>query len=125
MAAIASSNLGKAERDQLAVTYAALILHDEGLQVTSENIKKVLAAAKIEVEAYWPVVFANSLKRLNISDLLLSSSGGSAVAASSSGSAPAAAAEAPKDEKKDEKKKEEEEEEAGGAMDLFGGGDDW
>jgi len=40
--------------NELACVYAALILHDDGLEVSSDNISSILKAAGIEVEAYWP-----------------------------------------------------------------------
>jgi len=45
-------------KNELACVYAALILHDEGMEITSENIAKILKASGIETEAYWPNLFA-------------------------------------------------------------------
>ena len=39
---------------KLACTYAALILHDEGVEVDAEKIAKLTSAAGIEMEPYWP-----------------------------------------------------------------------
>lgn len=57
---------------ELACTYAALILHDDGIAVTADKIASILAAAKVEVEPYWPSLFERALKGRNIDDLLLS-----------------------------------------------------
>merc|ERR1712159_429537 len=49
---------GKAVRmsaGEVGCTYAALILHDDGLEVNEENIKKLITAAKVECDSYWPV----------------------------------------------------------------------
>ena len=43
---------------ELACVYAALILHDESLEITSENINSILSKAGVTVEPYWPSLFA-------------------------------------------------------------------
>jgi large subunit ribosomal protein LP1 len=37
------------ERSQLACTYAALILHDEGVEVTADKMEKLIKAAGVQV----------------------------------------------------------------------------
>lgn len=63
------------DRSELACTYAALILHDDGIAVTAEKISSLLSAAKVEVEPYWPGLFERALKGRNVDDLLLSVGG--------------------------------------------------
>merc|ERR1712199_140989 len=97
---------GKAVRmsaGELGCTYAALILHDDGLEVNEENIKKLITAAKIECDSYWPGLFAKYLAG-NMDELICSPGGG--------GSAGAAAEEA----------KEESSEEDGDAGAMAGAG---
>lgn len=43
---------------ELACVYAALALHDDGVEITSEKIASMLAAAGVTVEPYWPSLFA-------------------------------------------------------------------
>ena len=62
--------------DALACTYAALILHDEGLPIAADKIKAIIQAANAPVEAYWPALFASMLQGKNIEELLLSSAAG-------------------------------------------------
>jgi len=117
--------LSDAERNDLALSFAALLLHDGGVEISGENISTVLVAAKIHVEPYWPGLFARLLNKTNMDDILvkpgsggIGGGGGGDGAAAATGAGGAAAA------KKEEKKKEEEEEEdAGGAGGLFGGDD--
>jgi len=43
---------------ELACVYAALALHDDGVEITAEKISAMLAAAGVTVEPYWPGLFA-------------------------------------------------------------------
>merc|ERR1711862_617938 len=79
---------------------AALILHDDGLPITEENLEKILAAANVKVQPFWPRVFAKILDGKDadtINDIIMG--GGAAPAAGGAAPAGAAAAEeAPKEE---------------------------
>merc|ERR1712124_61876 len=90
-----------AEKEELAMSYAALILHDDGLPITEENLEKILAAANVKVQPFWPRVFAKILDGKDadtINDIIM---GGAA-----------AAEEAPKEEAPAEEEEEESDEEA-------------
>ena len=123
MAAVASSQLDQITRDQLCCTYAALILHDDGQEVTAAKINKLVEASQNSVEKYWPILFARTLGGRDINSLVFATSGGAPAGPISASAAPAAAATAKVEEKKEEKKPAEEPEEVEGAMDLFGGDD--
>jgi ribosomal protein L12E/L44/L45/RPP1/RPP2 len=43
-----TANVSDKERSQLAYTYAALILHDEGTEITSEKMEKLVKAAGVQ-----------------------------------------------------------------------------
>jgi len=111
--------------NELAVTYAALILHDDNVAITSDKINTILKAAGLNVPPFWANLYASVLGKVKIDDLILNAGGSAAPAAPVA--APVAAAptgkDAPKEEKggkkeKKEEKKEEEEEEIG-AFGLF------
>ncbi|KAH0552045.1 60S acidic ribosomal protein P1 [Cotesia glomerata] len=98
---------------ELACVYSALILADDDVAVTGEKIQTILKAANVEVEPYWPGLFAKALEGVNIKDLITNV--GSGVGAAPAGGAPvaaAAAADAAPAAKEAEKKKEEPEEES-------------
>merc|ERR1719384_684283 len=98
---------------ELACVYAALILQDEGLELSSTNILKLIKAADVTVEPIWPTLFAKNMSSETIESMLSSVGSGAAVAAGAA--APAAgggAAAAPAAEEKKEEKKEEPEEES-------------
>merc|ERR1712006_68701 len=81
---------------ELACVYSALILHDDDIDITGEKMAKIISAAKVNVEAFWPGLFAKALQGRNIGDLICNV--GSAPAAGGGGAA------APAEEKKEEKK---------------------
>ena len=83
MAHVQVSAHSKQQKDELVVTYAALLLHDGELEITEEKLNKVISASGNSVEGYWPGLFAKALKGRNIGDLI-------ANAAASSGPATAA-----------------------------------
>ncbi|WEJ94214.1 Mitochondrial acidic protein mam33 [Yamadazyma tenuis] len=73
---------------EASISYAALILADAGLEITSDNLVSIAKAAKADVDSVWADVFAKALEGKDLKDLLFSL----AAAAPASGSAPAAAA---------------------------------
>ena len=88
---------------KLACVYAALILAEDKVTITGERILTILKAAKVDVEPYWPGLFAKALEGVNVKDLLSnvgSGVGAAGPAAAAGGAAPAAAA--AKEEKKEE-----------------------
>ncbi|KAJ4295243.1 hypothetical protein N0V90_007254 [Kalmusia sp. IMI 367209] len=67
-AATTTTNINKAET---AVSYAALILADEGLDITPEKLQTLLKAANIEdVEPIWTTLFAKALQGKEVKDIL-------------------------------------------------------
>ncbi|KAI5695744.1 60S acidic ribosomal protein P1 isoform X2 [Diaphorina citri] len=96
---------------ELACVYSALILVDDDITVTGEKIQTVLKAAGVEVEPYWPGLFAKALEGVNVKELI--SNVGSGAGAGPAAAAPAAAqaaAPAAAEAKEDKKKKEESDE---------------
>ncbi|KAG6422535.1 hypothetical protein SASPL_119110 [Salvia splendens] len=90
---------------ELACTYAALVLHDDGIPITAEKISTLLKAANLSVESYWPSLFAKLCEKRNVEDLIMNVGAGGgggavAVAAPTAGGAAAAAAPAAEEKKK-------------------------
>ncbi|KAJ3869327.1 60s acidic ribosomal protein-domain-containing protein [Lentinula novae-zelandiae] len=93
----------------LAASYAALILADDGIEITADKIVALTTAAGVELEPIWASLLAKALEGKNVKDLLSNVGGGGgapAAVAPSAGGAGAAAAEAPKEEEKEEEKEE-------------------
>lgn len=80
-----------AEKDQLAVSYAAFILSGAGAEVTADSLNAVLAAANVTVNATLVNAVAKALKGKNVTDFF----------GSAAGSAPASSAPAPAEKKAD------------------------
>jgi len=64
------SQLDKATHDEYACVFAALILSDEGVDITGDKIKKLVEASGNKVESYWPGLFAKAFQGRKLSDLL-------------------------------------------------------
>merc|ERR1712138_96227 len=110
---------------ELGCTYAALILHDDGQEVTEEKMKQLLNAAHVECETYWPSLFCRALASQDMNELLTTPScGGGAAVAVAAGDAGATGGDAAGDAPA--KKKSSSDDDAGGvpAADIFGGGGD-
>ncbi|CAL1289673.1 unnamed protein product [Larinioides sclopetarius] len=104
--------------DEIACVYSALILQDDDIAVTPEKIITILKAAKVEVESYWPGLFARCLESVDLKQLI-SNVGTASVAPAASAAAPAASGDAGKKEEKEEKKEESEEEDDDMGFGLF------
>ena len=93
---------------ELAISYAALLLHDDGAPITAENLTKVVQAANVTVDPYWAPLFAKLFETRSIEDLIcnVGAGGGAAPAAASGGAA--AGGDAPAAEEAKEESEEEE-----------------
>ncbi|KAI1817346.1 60s acidic ribosomal protein-domain-containing protein [Poronia punctata] len=95
---------------ELASSYAALILADDGVEITADKMQTLIkAAGVVDVEPIWTSLFAKALEGKDVKDLLSAvGSGGGAAAAPAAGGAAAggAAAEAAPAEEKEEEKEE-------------------
>eukprot|EP00761_Pharyngomonas_kirbyi_P011115 gb/GECH01011139.1/.p1 GENE.gb/GECH01011139.1/~~gb/GECH01011139.1/.p1 ORF type:complete len:103 (+),score=32.70 gb/GECH01011139.1/:1-309(+) len=101
-----------ASTEELACVYAALILHDEGIEPTQDKLDAVIKASGVEIPPYWTKIFAKFLANQSVSDLIANV--GSAPAA-----APAAAAGGAEEKQEEEEESEEESEEDLGMGGLF------
>merc|ERR1712029_829741 len=72
---------GLGNQGELACTFATLVLHDEGQAIAADGISKLLKAANVNIEGFWPTLFANALADANVGDILMSGGGGSGVSA--------------------------------------------
>ena len=84
------------EKEELACTYACLMLHDAEVAITADNINAVAKAAGVELKPFWAAVFARTLEKADLAEMLNAQPAAAAPAAAS----PAEA----KEEKKAEQK---------------------
>ncbi|CAK4026820.1 60S acidic ribosomal P1 [Lecanosticta acicola] len=103
---------------ELASAYAALILADDGVEITADKLQSLITAAKVpEVEPIWTQLFAKALEGKDVKEILtnVGSGGGAAAAPAAAGGAAAGgdAAGAPAEEEKKEEEKEESDEDMG------------
>ncbi|KAG0213515.1 60S acidic ribosomal protein P1 [Mortierella sp. GBA30] len=92
---------------ELATSYAALILTDDNVEITSDKLQTLLKAANVEVESIWTSLFAKALEGKDVAAMLSNvGAAGAAPAAGAAAPAGAAAAEEKAEEKKEEAKEE-------------------
>ncbi|KAL0094835.1 60S acidic ribosomal protein P1 [Phycomyces blakesleeanus] len=76
---------------ELAVVYAALILQDDNVEITSDKLQTLVKAAGIEVEPVWFSLYAKALAGQDLKALLLNvgapGAGGAAAATGAAGAA--------------------------------------
>ena len=109
--------------ENLACVYAALMLHDAGMQVTTESLTKATAAAGVKVRPTLPVLITRFLEKRSMTDLISSAAAAGASTKideedDAPGAGPAAAA-APAAGKAAKKEEPEEEEDDFGMGGLF------
>ncbi|CAD2091079.1 60S acidic ribosomal protein P1, putative [Plasmodium vinckei lentum] len=119
MAAVPVAELPECEKQELLCTYAALILHEEKMSITNENIVKLIKKSNNTVLPYLPMLFEKALKGKDIEGLLSNLSVGGGAPAAAAQVATEKADDGKKDSKKEEKVEEEEEEDDLG-FSLFG-----
>lgn len=92
---------------ETALSYAALILADSDIEISSEKLFQLVTKANVEVESIWADIFASALEGKDPKDYLFNiqaapAAGGAAPAAAAAGGATEEAAEEKKEEEKEE-----------------------
>ena len=90
---------------ELACVYAALILNDDGIEITGDKLNTLVQAAGVKIESYWVDLFADFFKTHDVTEMIKGVNLGGAAGPAAAG---AGAAEAPAEEEKKEEEKEEE-----------------
>ena len=70
MSSVAVGSLDKNAIAELCCTYSALILHDEGLEITNSQMTKLIEASGNKVDSFWPSIFSKALAGRNVNDLM-------------------------------------------------------
>lgn len=68
MASVALDKLPAAEKEQLAVSYAAFVLHGTGAEVNAASLNAVLAASGVKVNDALVNTLAKALKGKSVTD---------------------------------------------------------
>merc|ERR1711924_199179 len=94
---------------EMGCSYAAMILNDDGLEITEDNINKLLKAANVQCDTFWPGLFAKTLGSQDVSKLICTPAtggggggGGGGGAGGAGGDAGGAAEEAKKESSEEE-----------------------
>ena len=108
------------QRIEMFCAYASIILHDDKVDITDENIRKLISAAGGNVPTFWPKLFAGLVEKKGIMELIASATkpgtgGGGGGGGGAAGGAGGAAEAEPEEE-------EEEEEAADMGFSLFEAG---
>merc|ERR1711935_1119494 len=91
---------------ELACTYAALILFDDGQEVSEDKLKALLNGAKVEYESYWPSLFSKALAGQDMGAILTKPVGGGCGGAAAPGAAAAEGGAAAVEEEEEEEEEE-------------------
>ncbi|XP_054719349.1 60S acidic ribosomal protein P1-like [Uloborus diversus] len=105
--------------DELACVYSALILQDDEIAITPEKMSTILKAANVDVESYWPGLFARALEGVDVKQLITNVGSGAAAAPAGGAAAEVAEDAGGKEAKKEEKQEESEEEDDDMGFGLF------
>merc|ERR1712130_51929 len=109
---------------QLACTYAALALFDDDVEVNAENIQKILKAANVDVETYWPGLFEGLVKEKGVGELICGAcKGGGGGGGAAKGDDPSGDTGGAEEKKEEEKEESEDKSSSASGPGLFGGGD--
>lgn len=100
-----------------ALAYAALILADSEIEISTDNLLTLTNAANIPIEGIWADIFSKALESKNLKDLLVNFSAGAAAPVSGSAGAAAGSAAAEEAEEVEEAKEESDDEMGFGLFD--------
>ncbi|RLV93123.1 60S acidic ribosomal protein P1-A [Spathaspora sp. JA1] len=98
---------------ETALSYAALILADAEVEITSEKLLALTQKANVEVEGIWADLFAKALDGKDLKDFFFNFSSAPAAAAPAAGAAAGGAAAEEAVEEKAEEAKEESDDDMG------------
>merc|ERR1711922_51773 len=84
-----------------ACVYASIILADDQIEITADKISALLSAAKVEVESFWPGLFAKAVNGIDVKAIVGNVGVGSGSAGAAAGGEAAAAEEAKEEVKED------------------------
>ena len=63
-------NMTTDEYNEAICTYSALMLHDDGIEITAERLTKAIKSSGNDAVPYWPSLFAKALQQNDVGQLL-------------------------------------------------------
>merc|ERR1719474_1111458 len=85
MAEVPAADVPQAEKDELFCCYAAMILKDEGLDISEESINTLIKSAGGAIEPFFPALFAKMCKGKDLDGMLKFGGGGGGPAVAAAG----------------------------------------
>jgi len=82
MASVPVESLTPVDLSILSCTYASLILHEEGMDITVTQVEKLLKKANLKIDGFWVKMFVSTMHGRNFTELLTASSTGSSAGGS-------------------------------------------
>ena len=70
--ALDRQNMTADEYNDACCSYAALMLHDDGIEITTERLNKAIKSSGNQTEAFYPGLYAKALEGADIGALLTS-----------------------------------------------------
>lgn len=98
---------------ETSLSYAALILADSDIEISSENLLALTSKANVEVEGIWADIYSKALASQNLKDLFFNISSAPAAGAATGGAAASGEAAEEAAEEKEEEAAEESDDDMG------------
>ena len=64
-------NMTTDEYNEAICTYSALMLHDDGIEITAERLTKAIKSSGNDAVPYWPSLFAKALQQNDVQKMHL------------------------------------------------------
>ena len=70
MSTVPANKVAEKDKAFLACSYAMMILHDEGLEISAEKIQKLITSSGIKIQDYYSKFFSTNMAGVNLASLM-------------------------------------------------------